>query len=96
MLILKSAVIGLVVNIFTTRPITADFKILIYIYFKILKNLILYYSIKITLKLHYFTLKNLILYYSIKLHFLILTESLFSLNQLFIFERALFARTDSW
>jgi len=33
---------------------------------------------------------------SMKLHFLTLTESLFSLNQLFISESALFARTDSW
>jgi len=31
-----------------------------------------------------------------KLHFFTLTESLFSLNQLFISESALFARTDSW
>jgi len=32
----------------------------------------------------------------IKLHFLTLTESLISLNQLFISERALFEWTDSW
>jgi len=33
---------------------------------------------------------------SIKLNFLTLIESLFSLNQLFLSESALFARTDSW
>jgi len=33
---------------------------------------------------------------SIKLHYLTLTESLFNLNQLFISESALFARTCSW